>query len=275
MTIVDERTTLEHLYVGMTRGRRTNHALVTTSARGDEHTETPARDARRVLEGVLRRTGNEPSATELLRAALDAGQLDPGRLRAALAEARRAIDSAAGPDRRTTIARLAEQAGRETVAAQELGAAREELNRALAAQQRLQAAASEAIKAPAPPPGGGGAEHPRLPRRGRSSRRTNSPTLPARSGRPTRLSPRRSGESSAPERLRSGSQKPKQLRPAGANGSPTTRRPSPTSNSSQASSPPWSDTAWGRGNASVLHHGLPTFRRPSRSTAQRSESADE
>ncbi len=121
LTIVDERTTLEHLYVGMTRGRRTNHALVTTSARGDEHTETPARDARRVIEGVLRRSGNEPSATELLRA---------------------------GPDRRTTIARLAEQAGCEAVVAQELVAAREELNRALAAEQRLQAAAPETIKAP-------------------------------------------------------------------------------------------------------------------------------
>ncbi len=135
----------------MTRGRHTNHAIVTTSARCDEHTETPASDARRILEGVLRRSGNEPSATELLRAALDAGQLDPGRLRAALAEARRAIDAAAGPDRRTTIARLAEQAGCEAVVAQELVAAREELNRALAAQQRLQAAAPETIKAPAPP----------------------------------------------------------------------------------------------------------------------------
>ena len=63
LTIVDERATLEHLYVGMTRGRHTNHAIVTTSARCDEHTETPASDAR-ILEGVLRRSGNEPSATD-------------------------------------------------------------------------------------------------------------------------------------------------------------------------------------------------------------------
>jgi hypothetical protein len=64
VTIVDERTTLGHLYVGMTRGRRTNHALVTTSARGDEHTETPARDAGQDHPVDL---GTEVSALSLLR----------------------------------------------------------------------------------------------------------------------------------------------------------------------------------------------------------------
>jgi len=272
VTIVDERTTLEHLYVGMTRGRRTNHALVTTSARGDEHTETPARDARRVLESVLRRTGNEPSATELLRAALDAGQLDPGRLRAALAQARRAIDSAAGPDRRTTIARLAEQAGREAVAAQELVAAREELNRALAAQQRLQAAAPETIKAPAPPrQWWRRAPTPAAPR----------PLIPADELADAAGAVRTADEAVTKAERRVDGARAAAERLAEARATQTGRRqwladhPEAVTHVQQLASLLAAVERHGQRSGSVLHHRLPTFRRPSRSTAQRSDSADE
>ncbi|MGQ0616143.1 MAG: MobF family relaxase [Acidimicrobiia bacterium] len=71
--IADERTTAEALYVGMTRGRRSNTALVITDPLDLEHTPDPA-TPREVLAGALGRVSAEVSATETLRHVLAASE---------------------------------------------------------------------------------------------------------------------------------------------------------------------------------------------------------
>jgi hypothetical protein len=73
--VVDGATSAEHLYVGMTRGRRHNLACVVTEPAGDEHTRRPAPTPAQVLTNALRRTSAEKSATETLRDELE--QLQP------------------------------------------------------------------------------------------------------------------------------------------------------------------------------------------------------
>ncbi len=73
--VVDRATSAEHLYVGMTRGRRHNLACVVTEPAGDEHTRRPAPTPGEVLTNALRRTSAEKSATETLRDELE--QLQP------------------------------------------------------------------------------------------------------------------------------------------------------------------------------------------------------
>lgn len=63
--VADEHTTAEALYVGMTRGRHTNTALVVTDGLDLEHASAPA-TPRVVLEGALARVSAEMSATETL-----------------------------------------------------------------------------------------------------------------------------------------------------------------------------------------------------------------
>ena len=65
--VVDRATSAEHLYVGMTRGRRHNLACVVTEPAGDEHTRRRAPTPGEVLTNALRRTSAEKSATETLR----------------------------------------------------------------------------------------------------------------------------------------------------------------------------------------------------------------
>ena len=67
IVLADETTTELSLYVGMTRGRHTNHALVGTDTGETEHGR-PRRsaNARDVLERVLQRDTAERSATEIL-----------------------------------------------------------------------------------------------------------------------------------------------------------------------------------------------------------------
>jgi thymidine kinase len=86
--VVDGSTSSEHLYVGMTRGRHHNLACVDTEAARDEHQHPTPRSASRVLAGALRRSSNEPSATETLRGELDhIGQ--PSGLQAAIMDSLR------------------------------------------------------------------------------------------------------------------------------------------------------------------------------------------
>ena len=86
--VVDRATTAEHLYVGMTRGRRHNQACVVTEAAGDEHTRREPPAATEVLAGALRKTSNEKSATETLRDELDQHSHSTGH-QAAILEALR------------------------------------------------------------------------------------------------------------------------------------------------------------------------------------------
>jgi conjugative relaxase-like TrwC/TraI family protein len=126
--IVDGATSGEHLYVGMTRGRHLNQACVVCEPQGDEHHQQAAPSAADVLTGALRRSSSELSATEMLRAGLDQA-VDVAALQAALAEARRRIDSAAGPDRSREIGVLRPQATRHAQLVQKLGEAQTELAR--------------------------------------------------------------------------------------------------------------------------------------------------
>ncbi|MFP5256089.1 MAG: MobF family relaxase [Acidimicrobiia bacterium] len=71
--IADDRTTAEALYVGMTRGRHSNTALVVTDSLDLEHRSDPT-TPRDVLAGALQRVSAEQSATEALRQVLKASE---------------------------------------------------------------------------------------------------------------------------------------------------------------------------------------------------------
>jgi hypothetical protein len=106
--VVDGASAAEHLYVGMTRGRRSNHAFVVCESVDTEHRAGRVPTAYDVLAAALRRSANERSATETHRSAT--GPLDDLRtLQAALEEARRHIDAVAGPDRKAEVEQLRRQ----------------------------------------------------------------------------------------------------------------------------------------------------------------------
>jgi ATP-dependent exoDNAse (exonuclease V) alpha subunit len=71
IVVVDQATSAEHLYVGMTRGRHHNLACVITEPAGDEHQHRQPPTPSQVLAAALQRTSNEKSATETLREELD------------------------------------------------------------------------------------------------------------------------------------------------------------------------------------------------------------
>ena len=105
IVLVDAQTTRPQLYVAMTRGREENRVLVVTEQRQDEHEfahETPPLE---VLASILRHQGADRSAHDVLRASL-ARLEDRSLLRDLVYEARRRIDTLAGPDRSTEIAAL-------------------------------------------------------------------------------------------------------------------------------------------------------------------------
>jgi hypothetical protein len=71
--IADEATTAEALYVGMTRGRHDNTALVVCDQLDDEHRSTPP-TAVDVLTAALGRVSAEQAALDALRATLAASE---------------------------------------------------------------------------------------------------------------------------------------------------------------------------------------------------------
>jgi hypothetical protein len=71
IVVVDERTTAEGLYVGMTRGRDHNVALAVCDEPGNEHAPAgPTRGPSEVLVAALGRSAAEVAALEALREAL-------------------------------------------------------------------------------------------------------------------------------------------------------------------------------------------------------------
>jgi hypothetical protein len=124
--VVDRATNAEHLYVGMSRGRHQNLACVVCEAQTDEHQHRAPPEPHDVLAGALRRSGNEMSATETLRTALEE-TADVATLQAALSEARRQIDAVAGPDRTDEIRLLRTQATRDSGLDAKLSSAHDEL----------------------------------------------------------------------------------------------------------------------------------------------------
>ena len=71
--VADEATTAEALYVGMTRGRHDNTALVVCDQLDDEHRDTPP-TAADVLTAALGRVSAEQAALDALRATLAASE---------------------------------------------------------------------------------------------------------------------------------------------------------------------------------------------------------
>ncbi|MDA8355339.1 MAG: hypothetical protein M0Z95_03345, partial [Actinomycetota bacterium] len=140
--VVDQATTAEHLYVGLTRGRQHNLACVACEPLDDGHRRHLAPSAADLLRAALGRSGNELSATETSRAVLSPRPDDQASLRAALAEALRQVDSLAGKDRSKEIAALQGSAARHARSFELAGGA-ERLS-ALVAGQR---ARSEWLKA--------------------------------------------------------------------------------------------------------------------------------
>jgi conjugative relaxase-like TrwC/TraI family protein len=70
IVLVDERTTAEGLYVGMTRGRAHNVALAVCDEADTEHAPGPTRRPSEVLVAALGRSAAEVAALEALREAL-------------------------------------------------------------------------------------------------------------------------------------------------------------------------------------------------------------
>ncbi|MGQ0615764.1 MAG: MobF family relaxase [Acidimicrobiia bacterium] len=107
--VVDETTTVEALYVGMTRGRHDNVALVCCDSLDLEHREPPAA-AREVLARALARTSADEAAIVSLRHALHASEslavLGP-RLANLEAQLLREIPDDPGPELQTLAARRA------------------------------------------------------------------------------------------------------------------------------------------------------------------------
>jgi conjugative relaxase-like TrwC/TraI family protein len=96
LLLVDEHTTAEHLYVGLTRGRLANHALVVCEPPGwGAPPPTPMHE----LTAGLARSQAERSATETLTVEIDRAESLRG-LYPAWLEALAHIDAHAGPDRR-------------------------------------------------------------------------------------------------------------------------------------------------------------------------------
>jgi conjugative relaxase-like TrwC/TraI family protein len=103
--ITDERTTAESLYVGMTRGRRANTALVVTDSLDLEHTPDPA-TPRDGLTGALARVSADVSATETLRQMLIASE-SLAVLKPRLANLDAQIRRDTPPDRTIELERIA------------------------------------------------------------------------------------------------------------------------------------------------------------------------
>ena len=109
--VVDEMTSAEHLYVGLTRGREQNLACVACEPVDDGHRRLPAPTAHDTLTAALGRSGSDGSATEAFRAGLEQAA-GTSTIRAVLAEALRRVDALAGPDRSQEIERLRQKVAR-------------------------------------------------------------------------------------------------------------------------------------------------------------------
>lgn len=73
-SLIEPTAAREHLYVALTRGRKDNRVYVVTDPQLDvdvERPPSPSRDAVEVLTAVLRRSGEELSATQTIRHTLD------------------------------------------------------------------------------------------------------------------------------------------------------------------------------------------------------------
>jgi hypothetical protein len=131
--VVNDATSAEHLYVGLTRGRERNLACVVCEPADDGHRRQPPPIAQDVLTTALRRSGSGGSATEASRAG-SATAADTSIIRTVLAEALRRVDTVAGPECSHEIERLRQKVARHANEAARSGEA-ERLRGLVIAQQ--------------------------------------------------------------------------------------------------------------------------------------------
>ena len=142
--IVDNSMRAEQLYVGMTRGRDENHALVVTEVEGDGHTQRDEQTPVEVLAAVMGRGESNRSAHDVMRE--EFGQFDNRQLLTDLIiEAKRHIEQSVGPDRRSEIEALAGRLDLEG-ARERLAAAEAQCRIATKQRERAEATANAAQK---------------------------------------------------------------------------------------------------------------------------------
>jgi hypothetical protein len=108
--IADDCLTELGLYVGLTRGRHANHALVVTEPREEHIARTaPVPTAKEILADVLKRDTAERSASETLRSMLEPQSYQ--RLTAELEHVVKTITRTAGPNGSTQEAWLKDHEG--------------------------------------------------------------------------------------------------------------------------------------------------------------------
>ncbi|MGH2931082.1 MAG: ATP-dependent DNA helicase, partial [Solirubrobacteraceae bacterium] len=106
VVLVDEAMTAAQLYVGMSRGRQENRALVVTNdADADEHARRPGLSGMELLIQVMRRQDGDVTAHEVLRANLVRSE-DRELLNGLRSVVKEHIEREAGPDLRGRIAAL-------------------------------------------------------------------------------------------------------------------------------------------------------------------------
>src|SRR5437588_4116839 len=105
IVVVEPTVSSEQLYVGMSRGRQENRALVVCERDNFDHAGFSSRSPVEVLASVLGHLGAEASAHEVLRANLARSE-DPAFLGRLAEEATRHIEACAGPDRSREIKAL-------------------------------------------------------------------------------------------------------------------------------------------------------------------------
>jgi conjugative relaxase-like TrwC/TraI family protein len=142
IVIVTPAMTAESLYVGMTRGRRSNRALVVCEGDDTGHATVLSAEPLEVMGRVLSRPGAEASAHQVLRAEL--ARYDDRHLLSELVEEhRRHVDALAGPDRSQRIEDLSRRADVGAARARLL-AAEAEASRAIAARELAESMAAGA-----------------------------------------------------------------------------------------------------------------------------------
>jgi len=127
--VVDPAMTAQQLYVGMSRGREQNHALVVCEEIDLDHGRDRVATPVEVLGAVMRRNDLDRSAHEVMRAELSRYE-NRAFLSDLAAEANKHLDRQAGPDHSAEIARML--------------AERERVTRLLATLQEHLASAAEA-----------------------------------------------------------------------------------------------------------------------------------
>jgi hypothetical protein len=134
VVVVDQKMTAQQLYVGMSRGKEHNQAVVVCEAPDTGHGRFHTPSAPEVLSRVLRHSGAEASATDTIRHVFEEAQ-DPRLAEALVEQAEATLERLAGKDLSKEIAELAPHV--------DVAGARQKV---LEAQERSRQAASHRVE---------------------------------------------------------------------------------------------------------------------------------